>query len=259
MLTVKTQEVPVFGGNGKLERFVTASHDITEQKKAEEFLLKSEKLAVIGQLAAGVAHEIRNPLASLKGFVQLLKESENSNSFYLNIMMEELNRIDEIVNEFMVLARSQTQNYQPRFIQDIIQTVITLLEKEARMSNVQFLFTSDQNLSLIHCEENRLKQVFINILKNGIEAMPSGGQFLIEIKKKEEKQVVIRFCDQGCGIPKDRISKLGEPFYTTKEKGIGLGLTVSYKIIRDHKGDITITSQLNQGTTVEVTLPIDLS
>jgi signal transduction histidine kinase len=111
------------------------------------------------------------------------------------------------------------------------------------------------NLPKISCEENQLKQVFLNLLKNAIEAMPAGGNIDVKVKAKEEGKISIQIIDQGIGIPKDRIPTLGEPFYTTKEKGTGLGLMTCYKIIESHNGQLTIDSEINEGTTIEIILP----
>lgn len=231
--------------------------DITDRIKTEELLRKSDKLAVVGELAAGVAHEIRNPLTSLKGFVQLMKTENGDNQKYHDIMLSELDRINFIVSEFLLLAKPQVVNYQQKDLQNILQDVIGLLESQAILNNVQISVDFPLSNLMIECEENQIKQVFINILKNAMEATPHGGTISIRVQMKENNKVLVQFMDQGCGIPEDRLSKLGEPFYTTKEKGTGLGLMVSYKIIETHQGEINIKSEENKGTTVDVILPIE--
>ncbi|MGZ4135098.1 MAG: ATP-binding protein, partial [Tumebacillaceae bacterium] len=236
------------------------ARDITESKKTEAILRKSDKLAVVGRLAAGVAHEIRNPLTAIKGFVQFIKSSENPKPEYFDIMLSELDRIEFIVNEFLVLAKPQAVNYQLKDLNVLLQNIIALIDTQAIMNNVQILMmiSSEKELPLIECEENQLKQVFINILKNALEAMPDGGNVYVSVKRTADDKVHVQFVDEGCGIPPERVAKLGEPFYTTKEKGTGLGLMVSYKIINEHQGQINVTSELNIGTTVDVVLPIRL-
>ncbi|MGZ4122118.1 MAG: ATP-binding protein, partial [Tumebacillaceae bacterium] len=236
------------------------ARDITESKKTEAILRKSDKLAVVGRLAAGVAHEIRNPLTAIKGFVQFIKSSENPKPEYFDIMLSELDRIEFIVNEFLVLAKPQAMNYQLKDLNVLLQNIIALIDTQAIMNNVQILMmiSSEKELPLIECEENQLKQVFINILKNALEAMPDGGNVYVSVKRTADDKVHVQFVDEGCGIPPERVAKLGEPFYTTKEKGTGLGLMVSYKIINEHQGQINVTSELNIGTTVDVVLPIRL-
>ncbi|NRF90298.1 GHKL domain-containing protein [Paenibacillus frigoriresistens] len=134
--------------------------------------------------------------------------------------------------------------------------MISLLDTQAILNDVQIHTVFDPDIPLINCEENQLKQVVINILKNAIEAMTEGG--IIEIiMKVDDNKIVIRFIDQGCGISEDRIGMLGEPFYTTKENGTGLGLMVSQKIIEAHHGSLTIKSQIDKGTTVDLIFPLD--
>jgi two-component system, sporulation sensor kinase A len=255
---IETVRLPIFSPNREIDQILFVSTDITERKQAEELLRKSEKLAVVGELAAGVAHEIRNPLTSIKGFMHLLKEECETHKHYFEIMESELERINFIVNEFLMLGKPQVMNFRQKNVSDLLKDVMTLLESQAILNNVKMISEFEPNLPLLYCDENQLKQVFINIIKNAIEAMPNGGNVKIQAKKKENN-LVIRFIDQGSGIPKDRIAKLGEPFYSTKEKGTGLGLMVSFKIIEAHKGRIKIESEVGQGTTVDLSFPISSS
>ncbi|WP_000320754.1 PAS domain S-box protein, partial [Bacillus thuringiensis] len=248
--------VRVFNLNGK-KVFLSISRDITERLKTEELLRKSEKLAVVGQLATVMAHEINNPLTAMKGFMQLLKSTENENNQgYINIISSEIERIESITTEFMAVAKPQVVKMQPNNMSVLMDQVLMLLQPQAMMNNIKFRIDLNPGIPLISCEGNQLKQVFVNILKNAIESMPMGGEILIQINILDNNQVSIRFIDQGCGIPKERIPYLGEPFYSIKEEGIGLGLMICYKIIETHQGKIFIKSEMNKGTTVEVTLPI---
>lgn len=229
--------------------------DITEQKLAQELLRKSEKLAVVGQLAAGVAHEIRNPLTSLKGFVQLLSESKENETF-CEIMLTELNRINEIVSEFLVIAKPQVQCFEQEDINVLVQDVVSLISAQGTMNNVQISIHDDERIPPVFCDKNQIKQVFLNVLKNALESIPKDGAIEVFVEHRElDHKVVVRFKDNGCGIPQERITRLGEPFYTTKEKGTGLGLMVSYKILEAHEGKIEIQSKVGKGTTVDVILP----
>ncbi|ENQ3105648.1 PAS domain S-box protein [Bacillus cereus] len=248
--------IRVFKLNGK-EVFLSISRDITERIKTEELLRKSEKLAVVGQLSTAIAHEIKNPLTAMKGFMQLLKTVENeTNHHYIDIVSSEINRIESITNEFMAIAKPQAVKIQPNDISVLMNQVVMLLEPQALMNNVQMKTEVMSTIPMIHCEGNQLKQVFINILKNAIESMPTGGEISIQIDLADHNQINIRFIDQGCGIPQERIPYLGEPFYSIKEDGIGLGLMICYKIIEMHQGKIWIESEVNEGTTIEVILPI---
>ncbi|KQC48303.1 Two-component sensor histidine kinase [Geobacillus stearothermophilus] len=231
--------------------------DMTERKEMELQLRKSDTLNVVGELAAGIAHEIRNPMTALKGFIQLLQGSiDGDYSMYFNVIMSELKRIESIITEFLVLAKPQAVQYKQNDICKIMQDTIDLISAQAMMNNVQIIADFDRGLPPVYCELNQLKQVFINILKNAIEVMPKGGDITVRIARMG-KNVRISITDQGVGIPKDKIKKLGEPFYTTKERGTGLGLMVSYKIIEEHQGKIDVESEVGVGTTFHITLPIE--
>jgi PAS domain S-box-containing protein len=245
--------------NGAVVGGVLTFTDITEQQKTEEFIRTSEKLSVAGQLAAGIAHEIRNPLTAIKGFIQLLQSELDKKKPYLHIIESEIQRIELILGELLVLAKPQATKFTKRDIGVLLQHVTALLDTQGILHNIQIVTKIDPSLPLIECDENGLKQVFINFLKNAMEAMKNGGHIFIEAQKKDEHSVLIRFIDEGCGIPKEYLEKIGKPFFTTKEKGTGLGMMISKKIIEDHGGTMSIMSEVNKGTTVEVILPIRVS
>lgn len=253
-ILLETNATPVVNEKGHVESVVVVSRDLTERKKTEEMLRKSDKLSVLGQLAAGVAHEIRNPLTSIKGFLQLLESKAKDHFEYYEIMLSEIDRINTIVSEFMLLAKPQVMNLVPTDLKELMNHVISLIETQANLMNVQIHFEADSNLPLIASVDSQLKQVFINLLKNAIEAMTDGGNVYIYVKVKGS-ELHVSFKDEGCGIPAEMLSTLGEPFYTTKEKGTGLGLMVCYKIIENHGGQIIVSSELGQGSTFTVILP----
>ncbi|EJR57432.1 hypothetical protein IIO_04959 [Bacillus cereus VD115] len=204
-----------------------------------------------------MAHEINNPLTTMKGFMQLLKSTETENNQgYINIVTSEIKCVESITNEFMAVAKPQVVKIQHNDISVLMDQVLMLLQPQAMMNNIKIRIDFTPSIPLIPCEVNQLKQVFVNIIKNAIESMPTGGEILIQFDKLDNNQIRIRFIDQGCEIPKERIPYLGEPFYSIKEEGIGLGLMICYKIIETHQGKVFIDSEVNKGTTVEVTLPI---
>ncbi|MDQ0268726.1 ATP-binding protein [Cytobacillus purgationiresistens] len=240
---------------GEKEAVLSIGKDITERKEQTERLLqKSEKLAILGQMAAGIAHEIRNPLTSIKGFIQLFKTSNQQEEYY-DIVLSEIDRINEIVGEFLVLAKPSAAIFAEQDVKVLIKDVVTLINNQSILNNVQIYVEFDSDLPMVSCEKSQLKQVFLNLLKNSIEAMPNGGNIDVKVKEKVEGEISILIIDEGMGIPKERISTLGEPFYTTKEKGTGLGLMTCYKIIESHNGQLTIQSEVNQGTTIEIIMP----
>lgn len=224
-----------------------------------ENLLQSEKLAAAGQLAAGIAHEIRNPLTSLKGFLQLLKSGSSSaakREAYVTIMLEELGRIEQILGELLVLSRPRDAQFAKTRIAHMIRQVVLLLQPQAVMRGVEIKVRPISDTAYIYCDENQIKQVLINIVKNGIEAMERGGTLTIEVFA-EGDTAAIRIADQGTGIPPDKLDRLGSPFFTTKENGTGLGLTVCYRIVRNHGGRIGVESRQGEGTTFTLYLPVE--
>ncbi|KRF43656.1 PAS domain-containing sensor histidine kinase [Paenibacillus sp. Soil787] len=253
---LESRGMPFFSTDGEFQYFFNVTRDITERKQNEELLLRTEKLSVMGELAASIAHEIRNPLTSLKGFIQYLQPSLSENSAFTDIMLSELDRINFIVSELLVLAKPQNLHVKPVLLHTIIENVVKLLESEANLRNVEIMTELVNTSVSINCDQNQLKQVFINIMKNSLDAITSKGEISIQTKLLSDNLVLIRFTDNGCGISQELLPRLGEPFYTTKEKGTGLGLLVSNKIIIDHQGSINITSEINKGTIVEITFPI---
>ncbi|WP_256976091.1 ATP-binding protein [Paenibacillus sp. MY03] len=234
----------------------TISRNITSRKQAEEMLRRSEKLSIIGQLAAGVAHEVRNPLTTLRGFVQLHKQTGSLSETHLDLMLSELDDINMIVSEFLVLAKPQANQYARVEIVPIIRDIVMIMESEARLNGVMLSYEAEENTPDVFVVGSQIKQVMINLIKNGIEAMPGGGGKLdIRVAPADKDEVVIQVIDQGYGISEEDLPRLCEPFFTSKSQGYGLGLMVCQQIIDNHKGSLSFCSTLGEGTCVEVRLP----
>ncbi len=256
IIDIKLTNIPITVED-KIVGVYAIAKDIRHVKQAEEILIQTKKLTAVGELAASIAHEIRNPLTSIKGFVQLMKEENKEiDEFYFDIVTEEMSRIEMITNELLVLAKPQAKDFKPEQISKIIEGVITLLFSQALINNVE-IKKDFKPLPEINCVQNQLKQVFINVIKNAIEAMPSGGEINVNAYLLDEQTIKIEIKDQGKGIPKEFLENIGTPFYTTKEKGTGLGLMTTKKIIQEHKGTIHFESEPNCGTKVEICLPVD--
>jgi two-component system, sporulation sensor kinase A len=234
----------------------TVLRDITEKKRTEEMFRRSDKLSALGQMAAGIAHEIRNPLTSLKGFVQLLRSQVPKHPEYFEIMLSELDRINQIVTEFMKIAKPQTTVFQQKDMSEIVDSIVALMNSQAILHNIEIRVALEPALPVIYCDENQLKQVFINVLKNAMEAMQHGGSIQIRARVWNERAIEVLIIDQGPGIPEAYLAKLGDPFFTTKETGTGLGLMVCYQIIEAHQGTFQISSEMGKGTQVQIRLPI---
>ncbi|MBW3112859.1 PAS domain S-box protein [Bacillus sp. MCCB 382] len=234
------------------------ARDITHIKENEEMVVASEKLSVIGQLAAAVAHEIRNPLTSLKGFIQLMQSTKSINDSHLDIMLSEVDRIDLISGEMLILGKQQEIHFRQEGLDEILRQVLILMEAQAHLDNVSITYENLEGKPLcVLGESNQLKQVFINIIKNAVESIPAGRNGRVSITLAPhgtDARVIVK--DNGVGMEPERIEHLGEPFYSTKEKGTGLGLAVCQKIIERHKGHIHFKSEIQKGTAVEITLPV---
>lgn len=229
--------------------------DITERKKEEERMLHSEKLSICGQLAAGVAHEIRNPLTSINGFIKLMRTLKHEKDQYYDIIEAELKSIEIICNELLLLAKPSVMTRTKTDIVRVLEQVIALMSVQATLKNCAIVAAYPQEAIWLSCDPNQIKQVFLNIIKNAIEAMHGGGNIHIDLTIHGE-YAHISIQDEGCGIPPDKLQMLGQPFYTTKESGTGLGLMVSYNIIDNHGGSMSVESVPDQGTTFIISLPI---
>lgn len=233
--------------------------DVSELHFYRDALEDSDKLLVIGELAAGLAHEIRNPLASLRGFTQMLQQTSKTTKTeqYTDIMLSELDRINSMVEELLELAKPRRQPFYERPLTDILQSVLLLLGPQATVKSCyianQSAILADR--TIVRCQPNKLKQAFINMIKNAIEAAPCGSSIDIQLTVHEEN-IQVDVTDQGPGIPDNIVDQLGKKFISNKPEGTGLGFLLSHTIIREHNGTIHVRRRPEGGTTVSVRLPI---
>ncbi|MGD8192575.1 ATP-binding protein [Brevibacillus ginsengisoli] len=234
--------------------------DVTNLRSFGQKIERSDRLAMIGQIAAGTAHEIRNPLTSIKGFLQMFyhlftdmkMERERG---YTEIMLTEINRINSLVSEFLLLSKPRDVQYQLVNLNVVFEEILPIVENQALLHGIDLQYKSRGQLCMVVGDAELLKQVFINICKNGIEAMGSEGTLTIGHHFEEEgNRISIDIHDTGPGIPLYVIDKIFDPFFTTKEEGTGLGLSVCQKIIHDIGGQIRVSSK-GYGTTFQILLP----
>ncbi len=241
--------------------FIEVIKDITDRKELEQRLMESVKLAGVGTLAAGVAHEINNPLSIILGFAQtMLKDLPHENELYkdLRIVEQEANRCAKVVKDLLTFARPGRIEKSETNLVELIQTCISLLRHFIRKNEIAVEEQYSSELPRLWIDSKKIQQVFINILLNAIEAMPNGGRLKIGVDAlPAEGTFRIDISDTGLGIPEDYRTKIFEPFFTTKSnKGTGLGLSICRSIIKEHLGSIGVNSVVNQGTTVTINLPL---
>ena len=242
----------------KVDMYVTIIRDETEKVQLKKQVEHSGSLSTLGQLAASIAHEIRNPLTSLKGFTQLLTHQvTKEGSQYLEIVNGELNRMESILNEFLVLSKPAERSFQCISLSTLISQVVDIMYPQAILQNIELDFISwDQESDGIFGDAYELKKVFMNVLKNAIEVMPQGGKVKITQTTTDDNQIHVSIEDQGEGMTSDEMHKIFSPFYTSKDYGTGLGLAHAIQKIEDHGGSIEVESELHQGTTFHILLPV---
>ncbi len=227
--------------------------DKRDKKEVEEIMIQSEKMSVAGQLAAGVAHEIRNPLTSLKGFLQLLQAGVRKEEYY-NIMIEEIEKMETITSELLFISKPLTETKKLESIDSMIRDVIVLLGPQAKMKGI-FIEYGGSEKDKIYCDRSQIKQVLINLIKNAIEAMEQGGSIRI-VTSSSDSHVDVCIIDEGPGIPQEIIHKLGEPFFTTKQSGTGLGLMITKQILERHQAFLEVKANEQIGSTFRIIFPI---
>lgn len=232
------------------------------KEQAELQIMKSERLAMIGRLAAGVAHEINNPLGGVLLYSNLMLEetpTDDPKRETIENIVKETDRCKKIIRGLLDFARPSEPNVELGKLEDTVESVLLLVEKQALFQNITVEKRYSPNLPLILFDKSQIQQVFMNIILNAVESMEGKGKLLIETTlSRDGKYVETKFTDTGCGIPKENFEKLFEPFFTTKKtgEGTGLGLSISYGIVKKHGGKIEVESEVGRGTTFTVKLPL---
>jgi two-component system, sporulation sensor kinase B len=231
--------------------------NLDQQMKIQNQLQRADKLNVISQLAASVAHEVRNPMTSVRGFLQLMRTDENLDSKqrkYIDISLKELEHAQFIINDYLSLAKPNDKNPTIINLAEEIKNTIDLMTSYTNINNVT-IESSIENSLYIKGLKDEIKQVLVNIMKNGIEAVDQGGIILVNAYTTED-EIVIEISDNGKGMTKTQLKYIGTPFYSTKDKGTGVGLTVSYQIINSMKGKIQVESIEGMGTKFIIKFPL---
>ncbi|MDY6856979.1 MAG: ATP-binding protein [Thermodesulfobacteriota bacterium] len=234
-------------------------------KKSEAYIRRTERLAALGTLTAGLAHEIRNPMVAIKTFVQLIPDRLDDADFmenFLKITSDEVERICVLVNELLEFSRPSEPKFQKEYINDIIEKMILLVENKAKKKKIRIIKRYGKGLPLIFIDQEKIKQVLLNLLMNSIDAIKADGLISVTtrlIRKRNSKSYIqIEIGDNGEGINKDDLDHIFIPFFTRKYKGSGLGLSISYSIIQEHSGFIEVESKIGGGTIFYIDLPLGL-
>jgi len=254
-LETEKEELEAWGE--KLEKKVQQRTE--EIKKIHSQLFRSEKLASIGKLAAGVAHEINNPLTGILTNASLLKDDltdDDPRKEDVEVIVKETIRCREIVKRLLDFARQTKPQKKLTNLNSLIDNIILLVRNQTSFRNIEIEKHVVTDFPELMVDPDQIQQVFINLILNASEAMPNGGKLNIELNKSNEETVSILFSDTGIGIPEHLKEKIFDPFFTTKESGTGLGLSITYGIIEQHGGNINLTSTPGEGTTFEISLPL---
>ncbi|MBN2374168.1 hypothetical protein JXL19_10310 [bacterium] len=253
-------------GKGQIKGTITCFQDLTEYKKMEEKMKEAEILATIGGMAAGIAHELRNPLASIKGSIQLLAEGltlDQDQKALMDIMLRESTNLNSIINEFLTFARPKPPYLEMCNLNLLINDTLTMLRNSEGFNHgISIITDLDPDNNYLELDINQIRQVLWNLAINACQAMPDGGTLSVKSMTKINGKLsykLIEFLDTGVGISKEHISRVFHPFYTTKEKGTGLGLCTAYRIVESHGGKIDLESKPGKGSLFSIRLPLTAS
>ncbi|NQV17717.1 MAG: tetratricopeptide repeat protein [Armatimonadetes bacterium] len=242
----------------EITHVVVIIRDSTNKKNLEDQLVRSERMASIGKLAAGIAHEIRNPLANINASAQLsIKKIELKEPIqdYLEIIMRNSNEANQIIMELLDFARPRELKFEDNLISDILENVIKNLKARFSKNKIKISKHFEKDIPKIKADKKWLEQAFQNIIINSIQAFEDGGNISVSTSFNSENEIIIVISDNGKGIPKNNLEKIFDPFFTTKDEGVGLGLALVHQIIEDHDGFINIESEIGKGTKVIIQLP----
>jgi two-component system sensor histidine kinase HydH len=265
MVPLALSATPIKDGQDGCEGSVLVLRDLTEIKLLQEKVKRSEKLAAIGELAAGVAHEIRNPLSSIRGFAQFLRHSlkdKPQEREYAETMVTEVDRINRVVTDLLTFARPMTVEKSPTDITELIEHSVRLVEADALSREVNIRMEIS-DLTKLPLDTNQITQALLNLLLNALQALPPKGNIEIGAElDTSDSRLHLWVKDDGPGIPITRIEKIFEPFYTTREKGTGLGLAIVHKIVENHNGELSVISPpkgMPRGCCFTIIIPIIVS
>ncbi|WP_031409715.1 ATP-binding protein [Geobacillus vulcani] len=228
---------------------------LLEAQCARAELIKMEKMEIVSQIAASISHEIRNPLTVVKGFIQLLQTGRlprETEERYIRIALEELERAETIIRDYLTFAKPAPKEMEPIDVAAQLQKVLQMITPMARMHSIDVFSSLEHGVVIGNVQY--FQQCFLNLLKNSIEAMPNGGTLRVAVQNRETS-IVITISDNGIGMTKEQVRRFGEPYFSTKEKGTGLGAMVAVKIIEQMGGTWEIESAVQKGTTLTITLP----
>jgi two-component system sensor histidine kinase HydH len=251
---------PLKNENGIFLGYVILFKDMTEVHALRHEISRNQRLASVGRLAAGVAHEIRNPLSSIKGFATYFKEryQDISEDFQnANIMIQEVDRLNRVISQLLEFARPVTLSPQSIDFQTIIDDSIKLVEKLAKDKSIVIIKKDIEKINRVTVDPDRISQVLLNLYLNAIEAMDDGGELVVSISlDKGREAIVIRISDTGRGIGKDDLANIFDPYFTTKSTGTGLGLAIAHNVIEAIGGEIEVESRQGHGTTFRIIIPL---
>lgn len=255
IIWVEQTTVPIFDDKGTCVSFEGIVRDITKRIELEQDVSRLDRLNTVGQMAANVAHEIRNPLTTVKGYLQFFQQKPSFSSYYeqFNLLISELDRANIIIQEYLSLCKNRARELKPTSLNQIIQDIYPLLKTAANASSKIVHYVHDTTPA-VYLDEKEIRQLLLNLVRNGLESMEPGGTVTLRTYV-ENGDVILSVSDQGGGIPQHILDNIGKPFLTTKENGTGLGLAVVYRIANDHQATIQVDSN-QQGTTFRILFKI---